>query len=247
MVEIGTVPSGFDEGLGTTARIGVISLATDHTVEMEFRQMLAGLDGVEFFTTRVYNDADVTPETLRAMEPRLTETAKTLLPGTEFDVVGYACTSASLLIGHEGVARAIHTSKPECKVATTMSAVAAALHRRGAKRVAVVTPYVGDINPAMIRYLEDDGLEVVRAASFNEPDDNKVARLSPEAVFAAAEKLGASDDVDAVFVSCTNIRAVKHIPEWEAKLGKPFVSSNLALAERCLSLAGLDPASVRVG
>ncbi|MCR9254813.1 MAG: aspartate/glutamate racemase family protein [Alphaproteobacteria bacterium] len=235
---IGVLEPGFDRGIGTRARIGLIALATDHTVEDEFRELIRG-DGVAFFTTRVLNDPTVTPETLKAMEPRLRDSAATLLPGTPFDVIAYACTSASLLIGHEGVEKAIHQAHPEAKVATTMAAVAAALHRRQAKRIAMVTPYIGAINEAMADYLEADGFTLIRAASFNEPDDNNVARLSAEAIWGAVKELGQAPEVEAVFVSCTNIRAVGHIHEWEAEIGKPIVSSNIALAERCLTLAGL--------
>lgn len=238
MVQIDSLTPDFGQGIGTRARIGLIALATDHTIEDEFRTLIHG-QGVAFFTTRVFNDPEVSPETLRAMAPRLSESAKTLLPGIPFDVIAYACTSASLLIGHDGVEKAVQGAHPEAKVATTMAAVAQALHRRQAKRIALVTPYIGAINEAMAAYLQQDGFEIAKAASFNEPDDNKVARLSAETIWAAIKELGQGEGVDAVFVSCTNIRTLGHIHEWESELGKPVVSSNIALAESCLSLADL--------
>jgi len=243
MVDIGTITPAYDDGIGTRARIGLVSLATDHTVEAEFRTLLSA-PGVAFFTTRVANDPTINIASLRAMKPRLTDAAATLLPGVPFDVIAYACTSASLMIGHDGVAEAIRAAHPEAEAATTMNAVADALRRRGARRIAMVTPYIGEINEAMAAHLGEVGFEIARAASFNEPDDNRVARLSAAAIFAAARDLGGAPDIDAIFVSCTNIRTVDHIAEWERALGKPVVSSNIALAEKCLELAGIEVAPV---
>jgi maleate isomerase len=45
--------------------------------------------------------------------------------------------------------------------------------------------------------------------------------------------------VDAVFISCTNLRALNLIAELESKLAKPVISSNQALGWHCLRLAGV--------
>ncbi|MEL6318826.1 MAG: Asp/Glu racemase, partial [Pseudomonadota bacterium] len=51
--------------------------------------------------------------------------------------------------------------------------------------------------------------------------------------------VAAAGEMDAVFVSCTNIRLIDEIPALEAELGLPVTSSNHALAWRCLRLAGV--------
>ena len=51
--------------------------------------------------------------------------------------------------------------------------------------------------------------------------------------------LGNSEAVDAVFVSCTNVRLVEQVEALEAEIGKPVTSSNHALAWHCLRLAGI--------
>ena len=43
---------------------------------------------------------------------------------------------------------------------------------------------------------------------------------------------------DAVFLSCTNLRTLNVIPEIEARIGKPVLSSNQVLAWHLLRLAG---------
>ena len=60
--------------IGARARIGLVVLASDYTIEHEFRAMIA-MEGVDLFMARIANDPRVTPETLAAMEPMLTDTA----------------------------------------------------------------------------------------------------------------------------------------------------------------------------
>ena len=73
-------------------------LASDYTIEHEFRAMIA-MEGVDLFMARIANDPRVTPETLAAMEPLLTDTASRILPGDRLDVLAYGCTSASVVLG----------------------------------------------------------------------------------------------------------------------------------------------------
>ena len=54
---------------------------------------------------RIANDPRVTPETLAAMEPLLTDTASRILPGDRLDVLAYGCTSASVVLGADRVSQ----------------------------------------------------------------------------------------------------------------------------------------------
>ena len=56
--------------IGYRCRIGLIVLASDLTIEYEFRKML-DIPGVALYESRIYNDSDITPETLAAMEGRI--------------------------------------------------------------------------------------------------------------------------------------------------------------------------------
>jgi maleate isomerase len=43
--------------------------------------------------------------------------------------------------------------------------------------------------------------------------------------------------VDTIFISCTNLRALRILEELENELDKPVISSNAALGWHCLRLA----------
>src|SRR5918994_1235421 len=89
------LPHGLDDGIAARAAIGVIVLATDQTLEHEFRRLLQ-VPGVAFYEAQILNDAAITPETPAAMEARLPGAASLILPGLPLDVVAFGCTSASM-------------------------------------------------------------------------------------------------------------------------------------------------------
>ena len=233
------LPHRLDGGIAARAAIGVIVLATDKTMEHEFRRLL-DLPGVAFYESRILNDSAITPATLAAMEARLTEATDLILPGLPLDVVAFGCTSASMVIGEEQVFARIREARPEVACTTPITAAFAAFQAVGARRLALLTPYRDDINRFMRDYIEARGFGVPVMGSFNEEDDRKAARIDLASIRDAAIDLGRADEVDAVFVSCTSLRLIDAVTEIEAALGKPVTSSNHAMAWHCLRLAGID-------
>ncbi|MDH3914016.1 MAG: Asp/Glu racemase, partial [Rhodospirillales bacterium] len=228
-----------DGGIAERAAIGVIVLGSDQTIEHEFRRIF-DIPGVAFYESRIHNANEITPETLKAMEAGIADCTARILPGLPLDVVAYGCTSGAMVIGDDKVAARVHEARPGVACTTPMAAAFAAFKALGCRRIALLTPYVDEINQAMRAHLQAGGLDVPVMGSFNEGDDRKVGRISPASLSRAALELGASETVDAVFVSCTALRLVEVVAGIEAELGKPVTSSNHALAWHCLRLAGID-------
>ena len=67
-----------DAGAGARARIGLLVLESDQTMEWEMR-LMTHLPGVSVYHARLANDVIVTPETLANMEAELPVVAR-LLP-----------------------------------------------------------------------------------------------------------------------------------------------------------------------
>ena len=233
------IPFQVDGGIAERAAIGVIVLGTDNTIEHEFRQMLA-LPGVAFYESRIRNDPTITPETLAAMESGIAPATDVILPGMDLDVIAYGCTSASMVLGEQTIFDRIHEARPGVICTTPITAAFAAFDAFGARNIAVLTPYRDDVNQTVRGYIEGRGYGVPVFGSFNEEDDNTVARIDLESIGKAAIELGRMDGVDAVFVSCTGLRFASIAREIEQKIGKPVTSSNHAMAWHCLRLAGID-------
>jgi maleate isomerase len=227
-----------DDGIGTRATMGVIVLETDETLEPEFAKVMA-LDGVALYHSRIPMVPEIRPETLARMEEDLPASARLLPPSLDFDVIGYGCTSASTVIGSENVARAIQTVFPNAKVSDPLAAIIAAGHHLGAKRLGFITPYVPEVSGRMRQKLEDAGFEIAGFGSFEEGNDQVVARITEASISEAAENVAAAAPCDAIVISCTNLRCLKIISAIEEKIGVPVISSNQALAWHMLRLANV--------
>jgi len=244
------LPFSVDSGIGARARIGLVVLASDYTMEHEFRRIFAALgpaSGVDYYEARIFNSPQITPETLAAMGPLITETTDLILPGAKLDVVGFGCTSASMVLGPEVVAEKVHAARPDARVTNPITAAMAAFDALGAKRIAVLTPYRRDVNEIVRDYITGQGYEVPVFGSFNEQDDGVVSRIDADSIRSAVRTIVRERDVDAVFVSCTSVRLLDAVTEIEAECGLPVTSSNHAMAWHCLRLAGVDDQRPELG
>jgi maleate isomerase len=240
---IENLPFETGPGIGSVARIGVVVLASDFTMEHEFRRVFnaPGIGpGVDYYEARIRNSPQITPSSLAAMGPLLTDTVDLILPGAKLDVVAFGCTSASIVLGEAAVAERIHAARPEARATNPISAAFAAFEALGAKRIAVLTPYRRDVNEIVRDYIVAKGYEVPVFGSFNEQNDAVVASIDTESLRTAVRVLVKGRDVDAVFVSCTSVRLLDAVCEIEAECGLPVTSSNHALAWHCLRLAGVE-------
>ncbi len=236
-----------DGGVATRARLGVIVLQVDETLEYELRTLL-NIPRVVLHHTRVPSGLDVTEETLAAMEEHIPVAVRLLPAGGAFDVIAYACTSGASVIGAANVARAIRsasaTATPsvvgEPAVTDPLTAVLAACAALGVHQLGFVTPYVAEVSQALRSALEQGGLIMTGFGSFEESEERLVARISPESVYQAILQVGRAASCDAVFVSCTNVRTLDVLERAEATLGKPVISSNQALAWHMLRLSGIE-------
>lgn len=229
-----------DRGIASRARIGLIVLATDYTIEHEWRRIMTDLTGVALYESRILNDAQITPETLRAMEPRIAAATEVILPGADFDVIAYGCTSASMAIGEEKVFERIREVRPNVECTTPITAAFAAFRALSARRIGVLTPYRADVNRIVADYIRARGFAVPVFGSFNEENDNLVARISPKSIKDGILAIKKRAEIDAVFVSCTSIRLAEAAVEIEKEIGLPVTSSNHAMAWHALRLANVE-------
>ncbi|KPH05537.1 ectoine utilization protein EutA (plasmid) [Rhizobium acidisoli] len=226
-------------------RIGLIILATDHTTEVDFRRMVAG-DRIGVYVSRIRYANPVTPENLLKMQPSLTEGAGLILPDETLDAVMYSCTSASVVIGDRNIETAIHASKPGVPVVTPTAAAVKGLQALGAKRISILTPYTIETSRPMADYFVDLGFTIDRFTCLGLSDDREMARIAPDDIAAfACEALDPQSD--ALFISCTAVRAAEVAGRIEAQTGKPVVTSNLATGWACLRLCGDDRARPELG
>ncbi|MEQ1611575.1 MAG: Asp/Glu racemase [Hyphomicrobiaceae bacterium] len=229
-----------DAGLGARARIGMLVLKTDQTLEYEASRIMSRVDGVTLHHARLFNDFEINRDTLMAMKPLLAPTAGLLPVEWAFKSIGYGCTSGSMVIGEQQVEREIRSVHARAAVTNPFSGGIAGLAALGCRRIGVLTPYMRAVNDGVVKALTARGLEVTAFASYEESDDNLVGKITVDEIIRASVALAQRTDVDGIFVSCTSLRTIDAIAAIEAASGKPATSSNHAMLWHMLRLAGIN-------
>ena len=224
------------DGGPATYRVGLVALDSDVATEWDFHAMLP--DDAAFYTSRIHCTNPVTIENLRKLGPQVSAATQLLIPGQRLDVVAYSCTSGTVAFGYDEIAAQIHSGgRPDATVVTPITAAIAGFERLGIKKISLLTPYIDSVNQAMRGFLEAHGIEVLNIGSFCLEDDIEMAELSPDAIHQAALEV-CSSEADALFVSCTAIRAVEVIERTEIALGKPVLSAIQSLFWQSIRAAG---------
>lgn len=227
----------FDQGTHPRAKLGFVLLATEQTVEDDMMRLRPPGVGVHF--TRAWNPDSVSIATFDAQLSDLGRAARTLLPDGSLDVICYACTSGSLVMGEGRVLDELRKGAPGAVATSLISGVIRALRHLDITRVAVATPYLAEINAREAEYLERAGFEVTEIRGLGLEKDSDMIRVRPDVIADLARAVD-SPQAQAVFISCGALRSLDLVEGLERDLGKPVVCSNQAMMWDMLRLAGLD-------
>lgn len=235
VVWTGHVP--FDNGRHHRAKIGYVLLATEQTIEDDVMRLCPPGVGMHF--ARLSNSDSITNETLLAQADNLAPAAALLLPDGSLDVVCYACTSGSLVIGEERVHQELNRGVPNAKATSLIAGVIRALHAVNANRIVIGSPYIQEINDREARYMADAGFEVLSITGLELEKDSDMVRVPPDFLIEYAISLD-RPDTDAIFISCGALRTLDVVDEIEQRVGKPVIVSNQAMIWDTLRLAGIN-------
>jgi maleate isomerase len=165
------------------------------------------------------------------------EAARRLHVRADPDVFGYFCTTVSFVRGRGGdadIARRM-TGKTGRPATTTSTAMIAALRAIGAQRVALASPYMPDVERALIAFLAEHDIEAVSSVALNLPLDHSIV---DQADILGAARGADRDAADAVFISCTGQRLNAYLDGIATSLGKPVLAANQVTAWHALTLGG---------
>jgi maleate cis-trans isomerase len=224
---------------GWRGRIGLLVPSINTTMETEFWRIAP--PGVSVHTARIAGGRHGTPEELRGME-NAAKTAARNVAMVEPDVVVYGCTSGSFFEGPEWNKKICEqlTEVTGAPTVTTAGAMAACLAAGGHRKVDVVTPYVDLTNERLKQFLRAHGIEVSRLGTFDMLDMFDHAKIEPSEIYQKVKE-ASSPDTEAIFVACTQLRALEVLDMLERDLGKPVYSAVQASAWQAYREMGVDP------
>ncbi|MGJ8622623.1 MAG: maleate cis-trans isomerase family protein [Yoonia sp.] len=240
------LPYTLTDPIGQAATLGLIVLQVDQTIEQDFRRLFADPE-IALYVSRIPSGAELTPETIAQMAADLPQAARLLPPAARFDVIAYACTSGTTLIGADRVTQLVQGQATTRAVTNPLTASLAALSALYAQSIAIVSPYIPAVAVPIRDAFVQAGFEVPATLSFGEEIEANVARIDPADIHAAAVRAAQTPGVEAVFLSCTNLRTLDIIDDLEHEIGLPVVSSNQALAWHMARLAGVSAGTGKFG
>ncbi len=208
-------------------KVGLIALSTDFTIEQDFRRICHN-QKVDIYVNRIPFNNPLNHENYLKMVNHLPEIAKNILPGEKIDSIAYGCTSGTVAIGEKTIAEKIHQSKPNSYVSTPITAAIKSFAKLKIKKLAVLTPYPKSVNETIFNFLLRNDIEIISFSSFNLEYDSDIAKVNPNFLLETINNLE-HQNADAIFVSCTALRAVEILEEAEHETSKIVISSNQAL------------------
>jgi maleate isomerase len=156
--------------------------------------------------------------------------AAELLADAKVDSICWAGTSGSWLgLAQDEAFCAAITERTGIAATTATLALRDALHAARARRVALVTPYLAEVQDAIVANLAREGFQVTAERHLEDPGNYSFALHTAATVDALVEDAVAEAPTDAVIIHCTNFRGLPGAPALEARLG-PLVLDSVAVS-----------------
>lgn len=231
-------------------RVGLIVPSSNTTMETEIPAMLRAREQVlperfTFHSSRM-RMKEVKKEELAAMD-RDSDRCALELSDARMDAMAYACLVAIMSMGrgyHRESQRRLQAvtaaNGASTSVSTSAGALVEGLQAMGAKRVAIIAPYMKPLTALVIDYLQAEGIEVVDSVSLEIPDNLAVGARDPQAPAELWKKLNVAGADAIVASACVQMPSLASIPMIEQASGLPVVSSAACTTWALLKNLGLE-------
>jgi maleate isomerase len=233
-------------------RIGMIVPSSNTTMELELPELFRRRERTAperfgFHSSRM-RMTRITPEALAAMDADSDRCAEELADA-DCDVVAYGCVVATMAGGAGAHIRAedrlertaAAAGVRHVPVVTSAGALTGALGSLGARRVALIAPYVEALTERVVDYLGSFGIEVVDAISLGISDNRAAGHVDPQTLVTVSRGLHLARADAVVLSACVQMPSLPAIPRVEGRTGLPTLSAGTATAFEILRRLRLPP------
>lgn len=240
-----------------TSRVGLIVPSSNTTMETELpelfrRQSEATGQRYTFHSARA-SLKNVNREELLAMVGKAGDCARAV-SDADVDVIAYACLVAVMAQGpgaHSGSEEVIASAAEEnghpAEVTSSAGALVRTLQGLGARRIAMVAPYMLPLTQLVREYIEGAGIEVLDAISLEVDDNLAVGALDPQKLPEIARDLK-REGADAIILSaCVQMPSLAAVQQVEDELGLPVITAATATTYEILTALGHAPSITGAG
>lgn len=207
---------------GTRARAAVMLPSGNITAEPDLAAMMPS--DVSLHVTRLSLNGSSREELLQMAAG--VEAAATLLGHTRPDVVAFHCTAVSTFSDalEDQILKQAATFAGSTAVATSQAILQGAANL-GVRSIALVSPYISEINQREMAFFSQHGLECVAERGLSLQTPAEMFGVPPERWLDLLRE-GVPSEAEAVLLSCTAIRVLEVVDAAEELLGRPVLTSN---------------------
>lgn len=237
--------------------IGQIVPSSNTTMETEIPAMLRAreADRPERFTfhSSRMRMRKVTKEELDAMNHEGARcTAE--LSDAQVNVLSTACFVAIMFMGpgyHRQYERELtevaRSNALRAPVMTSAGALIEGLQTLGARRISLMAPYMRPLTDLVVKYIENEGIEVIDSLSFEIPDNLEAGLRDPLQLIEDVKRLNTKGADVVVGSACVQMPSLAAIPHIEDMLGIRTVSAAICTTRSMLDRLGLEPIAPSAG
>ena len=231
-------------------RIGQIVPSSNITMETEIPAVFRARETIlperfTFHSSRM-RMKKVTKEELEAMDAMSLKCAQEL-SDAHVDVMGYACLVAIMSMGRgyhcvseKNLERETAENGFPTPIVTSAGALVTGLKALGAKRVALIMPYMRPLADMVVDYIEHQGFEVVDSIALEIPDNLEVAAQDPMNLLEIYKRLNL-EGVDTLVASCcVQMPSLEAIDLIEKEVKIPVTSAAVCTTYEMMKKLGLE-------
>ena len=236
-----------------TYRIGQIVPSSNVTMETEIPAIFKARETIlperfTFHSSRM-RMKKVTKEELEAMDAMSLKCA-TELSDAQVDVMGYACLVAIMSMGRGYHCVSENNLHQETilndfptPIVTSAGALINGLRILGAKKVALITPYMKPLTQLVVDYIEHQGFEVVDFVALEIADNLEVAAQNPMNLLEIYKSLNL-EGVDVLIASaCVQMPSLEAVDLIEKEIGIPVTTAAICTTYEMMKKLGIEAKS----
>ena len=226
--------------------LGMLTPSSNTTLEPVTMRMLAGLPEVSAHFARFkVTEIALSKHALGQFDDTEILNAAELLSHARLDCIGWNGTSAGWL-GFDSDERLCERIGRTTGIAacTSVLALNEIFRATGVTRFGLVTPYVDDVQRAIVNNYRSAGFECVAEQHLGIQDNYAFSEVGAEQLRAMVRAV-AEAKPQAITILCTNLRGAPLVEELESELGIPIYDSIATVVWKSLKLVGVDTRRVR--
>jgi maleate isomerase len=227
-------------------RIGILVPSSNTALEPLTTSILASLPHVTAHFSRFpVTTIGLTPTALSQFDPHKLVEAAQLLAHANVDIIGWSGTSSGWLgfAADDELCRLI-TEATGIPATTSILGLNKAIRILGVKRLGLVTPYLDDVQQAIIKNYKGIGVDAGAERHLGRTDNVRFAELGAETFDPMVDGV-VKEGVDAVTVFCTNLAAAQYVERWEREYDVVVLDSVATVVWDALRMCDVDTSQIQ--